>query len=88
MSAPEATSAFSKDHPFPAKVTENRLLNKAGSVKETRHIVVNLGDSSLSYKAGDSLGVFVLGKTGDGPTQRAHDGACGGLHNQRVNTRQ
>ena len=58
MSAPEATSAFSKDHPFPAKVTENRLLNKAGSVKETRHIVVNLGDSSLSYKAGDSLGVF------------------------------
>ena len=58
MSAPEATSSFSKDRPFPAKVTENRLLNKAGSAKETRHIVVNLGDSSLAYKAGDSLGVF------------------------------
>ncbi|MFA6962480.1 MAG: sulfite reductase subunit alpha [Opitutaceae bacterium] len=58
MSAPDATSAFSKDHPFPAKVTENRLLNKAGSAKDTRHFAVNLGDSGLSYKAGDSLGVF------------------------------
>ena len=58
MSAPEATSLFSKDRPFPAKVTENRLLNKAGSSKETRHIIVNLGDSGLAYKAGDSLGVY------------------------------
>lgn len=58
MSAPAATSAFSKDNPFPAKVTENRLLNKAGSAKETRHFIVNLGDSGLSYKAGDSLGVY------------------------------
>jgi sulfite reductase (NADPH) flavoprotein alpha-component len=58
MSAPEATSLFSKDRPFPAKVTENRLLNKPGSAKETRHLVVHLGDSSLVYKAGDSLGVY------------------------------
>ncbi len=58
MSAPATTPAFSKDHPFPAKITENRLLNKAGSAKETRHFVVNLGDSGLHYKAGDSLGVF------------------------------
>lgn len=58
MSAPEATSLFSKDRPFPAKVTENRLLNKPGSAKETRHLVVDLGDSSLVYKAGDSLGVY------------------------------
>jgi sulfite reductase (NADPH) flavoprotein alpha-component len=58
MSAPAATSAFSKDNPFPAKVTENRVLNKPGSAKETRHFIVDLGDSGLSYKAGDSLGVF------------------------------
>jgi sulfite reductase (NADPH) flavoprotein alpha-component len=58
MSAPAAPSAFSKDNPFPAKVTENRLLNKPGSAKETRHFIVSLGDSGLSYKAGDSLGVF------------------------------
>ena len=58
MSDPAPTSAFSKDRPFPAKVIENRQLNKAGSAKETRHFVVSLGDSGLVYKAGDSLGVF------------------------------
>ena len=50
--------AYSKDQPFLAKITENRLLCKPGSAKETRHIVVALGDSGLRYKAGDSLGVF------------------------------
>lgn len=84
MSAPAATSAFSKDNPFPAKVTENRILNKPGSAKETRHFVVDLGDSGLTYKAGDSLGVFPtnrpvevaeilekLGATGDEPVSPA-----------------
>ena len=56
-SAP-AVSAYSKDNPFPAKITENRLLTKAGSAKETRHFVVDLSGSGLHYKAGDSLGVF------------------------------
>jgi len=60
MSAPAAASAsaYSKDRPFPAKLTENRLLSKPGSAKETRHFVVNLSGSGLHYKAGDSLGVF------------------------------
>ncbi len=71
-------SAYSKDNPFPAKITENRLLSKAGSAKETRHFVVNLAGSGLHYEAGDSLGVFptnrqsevdeiirLLGATGD-----------------------
>ena len=60
MSAPahDAGSAYSKDRPFPAKLTENRLLNKPGSAKETRHFVVDLRGSGLHYKAGDSLGVF------------------------------
>jgi sulfite reductase (NADPH) flavoprotein alpha-component len=84
MSAPAVHSAFSKDNPFPAKITENRLLNKAGSAKETRHFVVSLAGSGLSYKAGDSLGVFPtnrptevaeilerLGATGDEPVSPA-----------------
>src|SRR3954469_18321077 len=55
-----STSAepFHKDHPFLAKITENRRLNKPGSAKETRHFVVDLTGSGLHYKAGDSLGVF------------------------------
>ena len=58
MSAPADVSAYSKDHPFPARITENRLLSKPGSAKETRHFAVSLAGSGLHYKAGDSLGVF------------------------------
>ncbi|MEO6876638.1 MAG: sulfite reductase subunit alpha [Opitutaceae bacterium] len=58
MSAPADASAFSKDNPFPARIIDNRLLNKPGSVKETRHFAVSLAGSGLHYKAGDSLGVF------------------------------
>ncbi len=58
MSEPAPTSAFNKDHPFPAHLTENRLLNKPGSHKETRHLVVDIAGSGLTYKVGDSLGVF------------------------------
>ncbi len=65
MSAPAAASTFTKENPFSAKISENRLLNKPGSSKETRHFVVKLTGSDLSYKAGDSLGVY--------PTNRAED---------------
>lgn len=60
MSAPveASSSAYSKDRPFPARLTENRLLNKPGSAKETRHFVIDLRGSGLRYKAGDSLGIF------------------------------
>jgi sulfite reductase (NADPH) flavoprotein alpha-component len=58
MSETVPTSAFSKDRPFPARLTENRLLNKPGSHKETRHFVVDIAGSGLTYKVGDSLGIF------------------------------
>src|SRR3954466_15785304 len=54
--SPSAT--YSKDHPFPARLVENRLLNKPGSHKETRHLAVDITGSGLTYKVGDSLGVF------------------------------
>jgi len=58
MSESATTSVYHKDHPFPAKLKENRLLNKAGSHKETRHLVIDIAGSDLHYKVGDSLGVF------------------------------
>lgn len=58
MSAQVEGSIFSKDNPFPAHVTESRMLTKPGSGKETRHFVVSIAGSGLHYKAGDSLGVF------------------------------
>jgi len=58
-------STFNKDNPFPALITENRLLSKPGSQKETRHFVVSLAGSGLHYKAGDSLGVYPTNHPGD-----------------------
>jgi sulfite reductase (NADPH) flavoprotein alpha-component len=58
MSDPAVASVYSKDHPFPARITENRILSKPGSAKETRHFLVDITGSGLHYKAGDSLGVF------------------------------
>ena len=50
-------SNWSAKNPYPTKITENYVLNGEGSRKETRHIVFDLGDSGLEYKAGDALGV-------------------------------
>ncbi len=57
--------AYSKDRPFPARVTENRLINKPGSSKETRHFVVDIAGSGMTYKAGDSLGIFASNRPSD-----------------------
>ena len=58
MSAPESASVYHKDHPFPARLKENRLLNRPGTAKETRHYEVDISGSGLAYKVGDSLGIF------------------------------
>jgi sulfite reductase (NADPH) flavoprotein alpha-component len=65
MFTPADVSAYSKDNPFPAHLTESRMLNKPGSAKETRHFVVSLVGSGLHYKAGDSLGVFATNRPED-----------------------
>ncbi|MBF8795315.1 bifunctional nitrate reductase/sulfite reductase flavoprotein subunit alpha [Pseudomonas monteilii] len=51
-------AAFDKQRPLPARLVENRLLNGPGASKETRQLVFDLGDSGLSYQAGDALGVW------------------------------
>lgn len=58
MTGQTEATLYSKDLPFPARITENRLLSKSGSAKETRHFIVDISGSGLHYKAGDSLGVF------------------------------
>lgn len=58
MSSPDVPSVFTKDNPFPAKIVENRLLSRPGSAKETRHLVVEIAGSGLTYKVGDSLGIY------------------------------
>jgi sulfite reductase (NADPH) flavoprotein alpha-component len=58
MTGSTEATLYSKDLPFPARITENRMLSKPGSAKETRHFIVDISGSGLHYKAGDSLGVF------------------------------
>lgn len=65
MHASSAHQPFSKDRPFEARLTHNRLLTGAGSAKETRHLVINLEGSGLTYEAGDSLGVFPVNRPSD-----------------------
>jgi sulfite reductase (NADPH) flavoprotein alpha-component len=79
-----SADAYNKDNPFPAKLAANRLLSQPGSAKETRHFEVDIADSGLTYKVGDSLGVFpqnrptevaeileTLGATGEEPVSPA-----------------
>ena len=56
--AAEVESQYNKNNPFLARLTENTLLNKEGSAKDTRHFVVSIEGSDLVYTCGDSLGVF------------------------------
>lgn len=52
------TPAGGKYNPVPARLLDNCLLSGPGASKETRQIVFDLGDSGLSYQAGDALGVW------------------------------
>tara|TARA_B100000029_G_scaffold52298_1_gene47544 strand:+ start:3141 stop:4421 length:1281 start_codon:yes stop_codon:yes gene_type:complete len=51
-------SEWSAKNPYSSNLNENWVLNGKGSRKETRHIVFDLGESGLEYKAGDALGVI------------------------------
>ncbi|GLB59562.1 assimilatory sulfite reductase (NADPH) flavoprotein subunit [Cytobacillus sp. NCCP-133] len=57
VSAP-VESIYSRTNPFRAEVLENINLNGRGSNKETRHLELSLEGSGLTYKPGDSLGVY------------------------------
>jgi sulfite reductase (NADPH) flavoprotein alpha-component len=50
--------AFSHRHPFAAAVTRSYRLTPEGSPKDTLHHIVSLAGSGLTFKPGDSLGVF------------------------------
>lgn len=49
---------YSRTNPYRATVKASYNLNGEGSSKHTSHVVIDLGDSGLSYEAGDSLGVY------------------------------
>src|SRR5262245_13611127 len=50
--------AHSRANPFWAQIVRHERLTKPGSSKDTRHFVLDLADSGLTYTPGDSLGAF------------------------------
>ncbi|MDD5199581.1 MAG: flavodoxin domain-containing protein, partial [Terrimicrobiaceae bacterium] len=54
VAAPKV-AAYSKTNPFPAVLKTNRILNRPGSAKETRHFELLL--DAVEYEAGDALGI-------------------------------
>jgi sulfite reductase (NADPH) flavoprotein alpha-component len=58
IETPPAAIPYSRKNPFLAELTRHDRLTKPGSLKDTRHFVLNLTGSGLSYTPGDSLGVF------------------------------
>jgi sulfite reductase (NADPH) flavoprotein alpha-component len=58
MMPPATMAAYSRRNPFLAELTRHDRLTQPGSSKDTRHFVLNLADSGLSYTPGDSLGAF------------------------------
>jgi len=57
-SATPHASLYSRKNPFWAELIAHDRLTKPGSLKDTRHFVLDLAGSGLSYTPGDSLGAF------------------------------
>jgi sulfite reductase (NADPH) flavoprotein alpha-component len=62
--AAPAEPGRSRDNPAPATFVSRRLLNKAGSEKETWHIDFDLSGCGLDYVVGDSFGIFAHNELG------------------------
>ncbi|WP_088105455.1 assimilatory sulfite reductase (NADPH) flavoprotein subunit [Halalkalibacter urbisdiaboli] len=58
VTQPASETIYSRTNPFRAEVLENINLNGRGSNKETRHLELSLEGSGLTYKPGDSLGIY------------------------------
>jgi sulfite reductase (NADPH) flavoprotein alpha-component len=56
--AKKAKAGWGRKNPYTSTILENRVLSAADSAKEIRHIAFDLGDSGLTYEAGDALGVM------------------------------
>src|SRR5690554_4630358 len=49
---------YTKDSPFLSKILERRPLCSPHSEKQTYHLSLDLAGSALSYRTGDSIGIW------------------------------
>jgi len=54
----EAESLYSKQNPYSAELSVSQKITGRDSAKDVRHIEIDLGDSGITYQAGDALGVW------------------------------
>ncbi|EMF4711820.1 NADPH-dependent assimilatory sulfite reductase flavoprotein subunit [Providencia stuartii] len=52
------SSPYTKTSPLTASLSVNQKITGRGSLKDVRHIEIDLGDSGLHYQPGDALGVW------------------------------
>jgi sulfite reductase (NADPH) flavoprotein alpha-component len=55
---PNIVTTYSKQDPFHAKISKKEILTKDGSSKHTYHIEIDISNSGITYKPGDSIGIF------------------------------
>ncbi|WP_297825462.1 bifunctional nitrate reductase/sulfite reductase flavoprotein subunit alpha [Mycobacterium sp.] len=56
--SPPPTGAFSKKHPLITGMVHNTMLSRPESAKDVRHLVFSLPEETVTYEAGDALGVW------------------------------
>jgi len=61
---PPAPIPYSRKNPFLAELIRHDGLTREGSFKDTRHFVLSLADSGLTYTPGDSLGIYASNPPG------------------------
>lgn len=71
-----ARSRWSRRNPYHSRMAVNRRLSREGSAKDTRHIEFDLGDSGLTYEAGDCIGVIPQNDKALVDSLMGHFGAC------------
>ncbi|BBY09513.1 bifunctional nitrate reductase/sulfite reductase flavoprotein subunit alpha [Mycobacterium marseillense] len=56
--SPPAASTYNKKHPLITDMVRNTMLSQPTSAKDVRQLVFNLPEETVSYEAGDALGVW------------------------------
>ena len=57
-SSATVTAAYTKANPYASRLVVNKRLNAEGSGKDVRQFGFDLGDSGITYEAGDALGIW------------------------------
>lgn len=58
-SAPPHSSPWNREHPYPARLLNQRSLTTAAAIKQVHHVEIGLGDSGLQYQCGDTLAIRI-----------------------------